>query len=77
MAGRSDPADPWKGYSTGFAISTYLLAALLFWGGVGYLIDHLASTGRVFTAVGMVVGAAAGTYLIYLRFGRGDDSDKR
>jgi uncharacterized protein involved in exopolysaccharide biosynthesis len=30
----------------------------------------------VFLAIGMVVGAMAGTYLIYLRYGREDDANK-
>ena len=59
--------------STGITISTYLLSALLVWGGVGWLIDKVAGTGKVFTAIGMIVGAVAGTYLIYLRYGKVDD----
>jgi F0F1-type ATP synthase assembly protein I len=59
--------------STGVTISAYLLSALIVWGGVGWLIDHLAGTGKVFTAIGMVVGAAAGIYLIYLKYGKPDD----
>ena len=53
-----------------------MLSAILVWGGIGYLIDRLAGTGKVLTAIGMVVGAGAGTYLIYLRYGRGDDAKK-
>ena len=68
-----DPRDAWGGMSVGVAISAYLLAALAVWGGVGYVIDRLAGTGRAFTAVGMVIGAAAGIYLIYLRYGRQRD----
>lgn len=74
MAGAPNQDNPWSGWSTGFAISVYLLSALLVWGGIGYLVDRLAGTPDVFTALGMVVGAVAGTYLIYLRYGRGDDS---
>jgi ATP synthase protein I len=59
--------------STGITISTYLLSALLVWGGVGWLIDKVAGTGKIFTAIGMIVGAVAGTYLIYLRYGKVDD----
>jgi ATP synthase protein I len=70
MAGRPDPNDMWGGMSTGVTISAYLLSALLVWGGVGWLIDFLANTGKVFTAIGMIVGAAAGTYLVYLRYGK-------
>ena len=56
--------------STGLTISVYLLSALIAWGGIGYLIDRLVGTPKVFTAVGMVVGAVAGTYLIYLKYGK-------
>jgi F0F1-type ATP synthase assembly protein I len=70
MTGRPDPNDLWGGMSTGVTISAYLLSAVLLWGGVGWLIDHLAGTGKVFTAIGMIVGAVAGTYLIYLKYGK-------
>jgi F0F1-type ATP synthase assembly protein I len=70
MAGRPNPDDPWAGMSTGLTISAYLLSALIAWGGVGYLIDRLVGTPKVFTAIGMVVGAVAGIYLIYLKFGK-------
>jgi ATP synthase protein I len=72
VAGTPDPDNLWGGMSTGLTISGYLLSALLVWGGAGYLIDRLAGTGKVFTAIGMIVGAAAGVYLIYLRYGRED-----
>jgi ATP synthase protein I len=76
---RPAPAGPdsvWGGYGTGLQVSVYMLSAILVWGGIGYLIDRLAGTGKVLTAIGMVVGAGAGTYLIYLRYGRGDDAKK-
>jgi len=73
MAGTPDPGDMWAGMSTGVTISAYLLSALLVWGGIGYLIDRLAGTPKVFTAVGMIVGAASGVYLVYLRYGKEHD----
>ena len=76
MGGRPDPKDMWGGMSTGVTISAYLLSALLVWGGVGWLIDVLANTGKVFTAIGMIVGAAAGTYLVYLRYGKPHDEKR-
>lgn len=72
MGGRRSPGD-WGGMSTGLTISSTLLSALLVWGGIGYLIDRLAGTPKVFTAIGMVVGAILGIYLIYLKYGREDD----
>jgi F0F1-type ATP synthase assembly protein I len=62
--------------STGIQITSYLLAGLLVYGGIGVLIDRLLGTGKVFTAVGMLVGAAFGVYLIYLRYGREDVSER-
>jgi F0F1-type ATP synthase assembly protein I len=73
MAGGTGPGDSMGGMSTGLAISTTLLAAVLVWGGVGYLIDRLAGTPKVFTAIGMLVGAASGIYLIYIKYGRPHD----
>jgi F0F1-type ATP synthase assembly protein I len=73
MAGNGGPPNPWRGWSTGFAISVYLLSAVVVWGGLGYLADRVVGTPNVFAVVGMVVGAAAGIYLIYLRYGRSDD----
>ncbi len=60
----------WSGMGTGWAITSTLLAGMLVWGGLGFLIDTLVWSERVFTAVGFVVGAAAGGYIVYLRYGR-------
>src|SRR5438445_12625381 len=73
MAGRPNPTDPnnlWGGMSTGITISTTLLAGLFVWGGVGWLVDHLAGTGKVFTAIGILLGAGLGVYLIYIKYGK-------
>src|SRR5918996_6135256 len=67
--GRSD----WSGFGTGWAATGTLLAGILTWGGIGWVIDRLADTGRLFLAIGLVVGAAGGIYLVYLRYGRDDD----
>ena len=56
--------------STGFGIAATLLGGMLAWGGIGYLVDRLAHTGKVFTAIGMVVGAIGGIYLVWLKFGK-------
>lgn len=72
MSGRPKPNDAWGGMSTGWTISAYLLSGILVWGGVGWLIDHLVGTPKVFTAIGMVLGAGLGVYLVYIRYGRGE-----
>jgi ATP synthase protein I len=76
MAGKPDGGDPWVGVSAGWAVSSYLLSGVVVWGGIGYLIDHLLGTPKVFTAIGMVLGAVLGTYLVYLRYGKEDDTKK-
>lgn len=64
--------DAWSGMGVGWAITSTLLGGMLAWGAVGYLADRLIGTQHVFTAVGFVLGAAGGIYLVYLRYGRGD-----
>jgi ATP synthase protein I len=47
-----------------------LVGGVLVWGGVGLLLDHWLGTGRVLTALGVVVGSLTGFVIVYLRFGR-------
>ena len=47
-----------------------LVGGVLVWGGVGLLLDHWLQTGRVLTAVGIVVGFLTGFLIVYVRFGR-------
>ena len=67
-----DRPDGWHGMGTGWAITSTMAAGILVWGAAGFLVDRLVWSSRVFTAIGIVVGAAAGTYIVYLRYGRGD-----
>jgi hypothetical protein len=77
MAGGGGGSGPWAGWSMGFGISIYLLSAILLWGGLGFLVDGwLGNERKVFAAIGMVVGAGAGIYLIYLRYGREHDEER-
>jgi F0F1-type ATP synthase assembly protein I len=50
-----------------------LVGGILVWGGLGYLADRLLGLNpRILTAVGIVLGAGAAIYLVYLRFGKGE-----
>lgn len=60
----------WSGMATGWAITSTLLAGMLVWGGIGYLVDRLVWSSRIFTGIGVVLGAACGIYVVYLRYGR-------
>lgn len=61
---------------TGWTVTATMISGILVWGGIGLLVDTLAGTKRVFTAIGFVLGAAAGTYIVYLRFGRSDRDER-
>ena len=62
--------DGWGGIGTGWAVTSTLIGGMLAWGAIGFLVDLLVGTHRVFVAIGIVVGAGLATYIVYLRYGR-------
>ena len=66
-------SDAWAGMGIGWAITATLIAGMLVLGGLGYVLDRVLGTGAAFTAVGIVVGAGFGIYIVYLRYGRGGE----
>ena len=52
-----------------WAVVSYLLAGVIFYGGLGWLLDWWLGT-RGFVAVGIVLGAAGGVWLVWLRYSR-------
>lgn len=56
----------------GWGISATMLAGILFWGGVGYFVDRWVGSRPAFFVIGMIAGAAGATYIVHLRYGRGD-----
>lgn len=53
------PADPWQ-------VTSYLIAGVVLFGGLGWLADQWLGT-TFLVAVGIVVGAGLATYLVWLR----------
>jgi ATP synthase protein I len=53
----------------GWTAVSYLIAGMLIYGFVGWLIDRWLHTGGIATAIGAVIGAAGGVYLIVRRLG--------
>ncbi len=62
----------WRGIDQAHVMGVELIAAVLFWGGAGYLLDGWLGSMPWFTALGALLGNAAGLYLIYLRSQRID-----
>ena len=52
-----------------WSIMGYLISGLLIWGGIGYGLDRCLHT-HYFLLGGLILGAGASIYLIWLRFGR-------
>jgi F0F1-type ATP synthase assembly protein I len=71
MARPPQSGNPWRGFSTAWAVTGTMVAGILVWGGIGFLLDTLIWARLVFTGIGVVIGAAAGTYIVYLRYGKG------
>ena len=72
MTGGPQRGDAWSGVGIGWSITATMIAGILVWGGLGYLVDRLVGTTHVFLAIGMVLGAAGSVYLVYWRHGRGE-----
>lgn len=69
MADKNSPSgDPQpSGSDMGWRAVGYLLSGIIFWGGLGYLVDLWLGLPKVGLLVGMIVGAAAGMYLLLKR----------
>jgi len=61
---------PGRGGDVVWSILGTLIAGVLAWGGIGWLLDRWLGT-RYLVAVGIVVGMAGAFYLIIKRYGSG------
>ena len=75
MAGDIPPQRPRKdddiagGTNKGYLALSYLIGGIVVWGFVGWLIDRYVHTRGIATAIGVVIGAAGGVYLLIRRMG--------
>ncbi|MEX0593086.1 MAG: AtpZ/AtpI family protein [Nitriliruptoraceae bacterium] len=74
MVGR---AGLWKGIDQAHIMGVELMAAILTWAGIGYLLDRWLGTDPWFLATGALLGNAAGIYLIWMRSSRMSAADDR
>ena len=61
---------PARGAEMVWSIIGTLIAGVLAWGGIGWLLDQWLGT-RFLVAIGVVVGMAGAFYLIIKRYGSG------
>jgi ATP synthase protein I len=75
MAGERSPQRPrdddktGPGAGSGWTAISYLIGGILVWGLIGWLVDRWLDTDGIATAIGAVIGAAGGVYLIVRRLG--------
>jgi F0F1-type ATP synthase assembly protein I len=48
----------------------YLLSGMLFYGGIGWLIDRWTGHDALFLPIGLIVGIALALALVFVRHGR-------
>jgi ATP synthase protein I len=60
---------PGRGEGNEWAAMADVVSGVLLWGAIGWLVDAWLDT-RIFVGVGLVLGAALGVWLAYLRYGR-------
>jgi F0F1-type ATP synthase assembly protein I len=63
----------WNELDQSSVMSVELIAAILTWGGIGWLVDRWLGTLPVFFGIGTIVGFAAGLYLVWYRSGKHQD----
>jgi F0F1-type ATP synthase assembly protein I len=66
----SSTREIWNQVDQSSIMSMELLAAILTWGGLGWLLDRWLGTMPVFFGIGVIVGFAAGLYLVWYRSGK-------
>jgi ATP synthase protein I len=71
MSDSGPPEEPrWSGANPVWSIIGTMLAGVLAWGFIGWLLDQWLGT-RYLVAVGIIVGMAGAMYLIIKRHGSG------
>jgi ATP synthase protein I len=59
--------DPPSGADLGWSVVGYLLSGILVWGFVGWLVDRWLGLSGYGTMAGILLGGAAGVYLVIKR----------
>jgi ATP synthase protein I len=59
------------GSGDGYRVLGMMLSGPAFYGGVGWLLDRWLQTSWIFP-LGLIIGVAAGVYLVIARYGRSE-----
>jgi F0F1-type ATP synthase assembly protein I len=70
MPGRPDGGDESGDSGIAWSIIGTLVAGVLVWGGIGWLVDRWLGTDSVFLVIGLLVGFASSMYLVFVRYGK-------
>ena len=70
-----DAASRALGLSTGWNVFSYLVAGMLAYGGIGWLIGHFTHVSLLFP-IGMLVGLAISVGYVIYRYGRAEQLTK-
>lgn len=63
--------DLWLGVDQATILSLELLSGILVWGGAGWLLDRWLGSAHWFLGFGVMLGFAAGLYLVWMRTDEG------
>ncbi|MFU8852637.1 AtpZ/AtpI family protein [Micromonospora sp. SL1-18] len=63
------PGDVPPGAGQGWTALSYLIAGMLVWGFVGWLVDRWLDTRGIATGIGIVLGMAGGIILVVRKLG--------
>ncbi|MGS2617993.1 AtpZ/AtpI family protein [Micromonospora sp. LZ34] len=64
-----DRDDVPSGAGQGWTALSYLIAGMLVWGFIGWLVDQWLDSGGVATGIGVVLGMAGGIVLVIRKLG--------
>ncbi|MEU8814240.1 hypothetical protein [Actinoplanes sp. NPDC048796] len=59
-----DGKSPLPNAGAGMTALSYLIAGILVWGGIGWLVDYFVGTKGIFAGIGAVLGVGGAVYLI-------------
>jgi len=66
---RRDEDEAAPGAGQGWTAVSYLIGGMAVWGLIGWLVDRWLDAGGIATAIGVVLGAAGGVFLVVRRLG--------